>query len=158
MRLLGVTCGLATLEAGFFLLPVWFDAIGFEPGQWLGAALGIHAGVAMAGRVLAPRFLEEIGLRRGVIGGFCVLAAAALFFLSVHPSVTAFLAARAVYGAGQTLFLVALLSFQVAAFDVAERSQAMTIVSLGNVLPMLTALPLFELLLARGLVRWYEFF
>lgn len=158
MRLLAVTCGLATLEAGFFLLPVWFDATGFDPGRWLGAALGIHAGVAMVGRVLAPGLLDKIGLRRGVVGGFCVLAAAAFFFLSVHPGVGAFLAARAVYGAGQTLFLVALLSFQVAAFDVAERSQAMTIVSLGNVLPMLTALPLFELLLARGLVRWYEFF
>ena len=140
----------------FFLLASFLAARGFSV-ESAGILVGAFYGATTLVRPVGSWMTEKLGVERSMVfSSLLCLGAALLLWLRQEPFIfLAFL--RILMGVGFSVFVVALTTCQSLSLEESRRGLAFVMVSVGSLCPMLTVLPLSDLLIRTGHHRLYLF-
>lgn len=139
-----------------YLLPLYYADVGYDAktAGWLVSAFYFASVIS---RLFLANIITALGFRTifiiaGVlsVGSSIGIAFAGLAF---WPA----LLCRVTLGVGAALFQIGLATFQAVAFEKNERGSAFSLISVGGLSPMMTAVPLADWLLHRGFSNLYIF-
>jgi MFS family permease len=153
-RIVLATFGIYAFTEVYYLFANYLAELGMSS-----ARAGVLVGAFFASTILCRPFggviTERLGVRRTMIAAACLCGAGSLGLLGAGTSFPAIFAARVVMGAGFSLFLVALATYQGLAIPEQVRGSFFALTCVGSIAPLFTILPTAEVLLFSGHVRLY---
>lgn len=132
-----------------YLLPVYYSGSGFSAAE-AGLLVSAFYFAALAFRLVLGNVLIRAGFRRIFVTGGVLAVVSAIWVILAKGSFICSFAARFLFGTGTAFSQIALAAYQSLAFREEERGFAYSMIMAGGLAPMMTAVPLADMLLAAG--------
>lgn len=143
------------LSNTYYLLPLYLRELHISSPLLIGWVLSVFYGASTLSRPFLGGMVFRLGFKRlfSISSGFCALAAG-LLILS-RSALFPILFLRILMGVAFSLFIVGLTTYQTLEIPPEIRGSAFALVSAGGILPLVTLVPLGELLLKLDLPVLY---
>lgn len=146
--------GINCLSNIYFLFGPFYRQYGASP-RAVGLFLSIFYMSMIVCRPLGSWAIEQLGVKRALIGSSLLSAAAAAGIALSLSSPYLLLSFRAISGISASVFVVATIAYQSMILDAESRGFGLAIFTTGSMLPMATIVPLSEWLLKNGQDKLY---
>ena len=141
-----------------YLLPIYYKQIGVKSTDATGLLVGVFYLSSLISRPFLGGVMNCLGFRRlFYLAGALAVASSACVYLAGTSFWPGFIA-RAVLGVSSALFQVGLATYQALAFEPHHRGRAFSLIMAGGLAPMMTLVPIADLLLNRGFNTLYILF
>ena len=142
----------------YYLLGVYLAMRHMASPVQIGWVMGSFYAAQTVCRPFAGNVVVRLGFRRAFVAGSLLCLAASAAFALTGPSFAWLLFWRILMGAGSSLYVIALTTYQTIGIPDSIRGSAFSLISAGGIVPLVTFVPLADLLLQKGLTSAYAWF
>ena len=133
-----------------YLLPIYYKQIGVKSTDAAGLLVGVFYIASVMSRPFLGGVVNVLGFRRlFYLSGFLSITSSIVVYLAGTSFWPGFIA-RAVLGISAGLFQVGLGTYQALAFEPSRRGRAFSLIMAGGLAPMMTIVPIADILLKGG--------
>lgn len=150
LRLTAANFAVNGVSNTYYLLAAYLTCLGLDDPKAAGLVLGSYYAASTFSRPVVGWLVERLPFRSSFLLGAAVLLAGSLGVAFCGLALPWLLFWRSLMGVGASLFVVALTTYQTLCVPESHRGSSFALTSAGSIAPLVTFVPLAELLLTKN--------
>ncbi len=142
----------------YYLLGIYLAMRGMATPAQIGWVMGAFYAAQTCCRPFAEDVVQRLGYRRTFLAGSLLCLAGSAGFALTGASFRWLVFWRVLMGAGSSLYVIALTTYQTLGIPDSIRGSAFSLISAGGIVPLVTFVPLADFFLRKGWTFSYAWF